>query len=116
VYTKVYVISMAEGEQPSRLHPVQSSFSIPIEIRAEVVVDQLLPIEIKMDFDWNEGKRLSNLKDHGVDFRDAALIFEGPVIVKEDTRKDYSEQRFRALGRVDDEYYMVAYTWRGPNL
>jgi uncharacterized DUF497 family protein len=41
-------------------------------------------------------------------FGDAALIFEGPVLCKEDTREDYGEQRFRVLGRVDDEYYVVA--------
>ncbi|TMJ70813.1 MAG: BrnT family toxin, partial [Alphaproteobacteria bacterium] len=46
-----------------------------------------------MDFDWDETKRLSNLEERGVDFKDAALIFEGPVIAKEDTRKDYGEQR-----------------------
>lgn len=40
-----------------------------------------------MDFEWNEAKRLSNLAERGVDFRDAALIFEGPVIVKEDSGK-----------------------------
>jgi uncharacterized DUF497 family protein len=62
---------------------------------------------------WDEPKRLINLEERGVDFRDAALIFEGPVISKEDTREDYGEQRFRALGRVDNEYYVVAYTWRG---
>jgi uncharacterized DUF497 family protein len=52
--------------------------------------------------DWDEPKRLSNIKERGVDFRDAALIFEGPVLCKEDTREDYGEQRFRALRRVDD--------------
>jgi uncharacterized DUF497 family protein len=62
---------------------------------------------------WDEHKRLSNLEERGVDFRDAALIFEGPVISKEDTRGDYGEKRFQALGKVDDEYYVVAYTWRG---
>jgi uncharacterized DUF497 family protein len=62
---------------------------------------------------WDESKRLSNIEERGVDFRDAALIFEGPVIKKEDSREDYGEQRFRALGRVDNEYYVVAYTWRG---
>jgi uncharacterized protein len=65
-----------------------------------------------MDFEWDEAKRLSNLAERGVDFRDAALIFEGPV--KEDAR--HGEQRFRALGQVDDEYYLVAYTWRGSVL
>jgi len=108
---------MAEPEQPSRLYRVRRNISIPIEIKAEVVVDQLLPIEIKMDFEWDETKRLSNLAEHGVDFRDAALIFEGIVVAnKEDVRQEYGEQRFRSLGRVDDEYYVVAYTWRGSVL
>ena len=64
-------------------------------------------------FEWDEEKRITNIEERGVDFRDAALIFEGPVITKEDTRANYGEQRFRALGNVDNEYYVVAYTWRG---
>jgi uncharacterized protein len=63
-------------------------------------------------FEWDEEKRLSNIKERGVDFRDAALIFEGPVITQEDMRESYGEQRFRALGMVDNDYYIVAYTWR----
>lgn len=64
-------------------------------------------------FEWREEKRLDNLKERGVDFRDAALIFEGPILEQEDTREDYGERRFRALGMVDDQCYVVAYTWRG---
>jgi hypothetical protein len=93
-------------------HSVHVGFSIPIEIQAEVVVDHLALMEFVYNFDWDETKRLSNLEERGVDFRDAALIFEGPVIAKEDTRKDYGERRYRALGKVDDEYYVVAYTLR----
>jgi uncharacterized DUF497 family protein len=66
-----------------------------------------------LEFEWDEEKRTSNIEERGVDFRDAALIFEGPVIMKEDTRESYGERRFRALGKVDDDYYVVAYTWRG---
>ena len=51
-----------------------------------------------MDFEWDEAKRLSNIEERGVDFRDGALIFEGTVIAKEDTREDYGEQRFHAFG------------------
>lgn len=116
MYTKVYVVRMDQPGRSPRLYPVQRSFGIPIEIQGEVVVDHFLPIEAKMDFEWDESKRLSNIEERGVDFRDAALIFEGPVIVKEDTRESYGEQRFRALGRVDEEYFMVVYTWRGPVL
>jgi uncharacterized DUF497 family protein len=68
---------------------------------------------VDLEFEWDEEKRITNIKERGVDFRDAGLIFEGPVITKEDMRENYGEQRFRALGKVDDEYYVVAYTWRG---
>ena len=68
-----------------------------------------------MGFEWRDDKRAANLEDHGVDFEDAALIFTGPVIEAEDTRVDYGEPRFRAVGQVDGEFFMVAYTWRGQN-
>ena len=104
---------MAVSEQPPISRLVYSDSGMSSGVQAEIAANQGLPIEIKMDFDWDEAKRLSNLEERGVDFKDAALIFEGPVIAKEDTRKDYGEQRFRALGKVDDEYYTVAYTSRG---
>ncbi|MBN8908042.1 MAG: BrnT family toxin [Rhodospirillales bacterium] len=65
--------------------------------------------------EWDERKRLSNLDDHGVDFRDAALVFESAFLEAEDRRTDYGEPRFRALGHVGDEYFMVVYTWRGEH-
>jgi uncharacterized protein len=66
-----------------------------------------------MVFGWDEPKRLANLETHGVDFKDAALIFEGAVLEAEDRRSDYGEPRFRALGRVGDDYFMLAFPWRG---
>lgn len=68
-----------------------------------------------MAFEWDEAKRLSNIEEHGVDFEDAALIFDNPVIEAEDDREEYGEIRFRALGQCDGAFYVVAYTWRGPN-
>ena len=68
-----------------------------------------------MAFEWDEAKRATNFRDHGVDFEDAALIFAGPVIEADDTRVDYGEPRLRAVGLVEGEFFMVAYTWRGLN-
>ena len=34
-----------------------------------------------MQFEWDEAKRVSNYQKHGVDFLEAALIFEGDVLV-----------------------------------
>ena len=65
--------------------------------------------------DWDERKRVINIARRGVDFEDAALIFENPVLEAEDGRTAYGERRFRALGHVDKDYFVVAYTWRGDN-
>jgi len=68
-----------------------------------------------MAVEWDETKRRSNIEDHGVDFRDAALIFQNHTLEAKDTQVDYGEIRYRALGRVDGDYFMVVCTWRGRN-
>jgi uncharacterized protein len=68
-----------------------------------------------MGFEWDEQKWRENLDEHGVDFADAALIFANPVLEAEDDRQVYGEMRIRALGHVDEDHYLVAYTWRGEN-
>jgi uncharacterized DUF497 family protein len=60
-------------------------------------------------FEWDEDKRQANIAERGVDFRYAALIFQGPVLEAEDKHEDYGERRFRALGQVQGETYMVAF-------
>lgn len=70
---------------------------------------------LAMAFEWKEEKRRRNIKERGVDFLDAALIFESPIIEAIDERKDYGEVRMRALGHVGDDYFVVVYTWREGN-
>ncbi len=53
-----------------------------------------------MQFTWDERKRSTNLRDHGLDFVDAARVFEGVTITYEDDRFDYGEQRFVTLGSL----------------
>lgn len=47
---------------------------------------------------YDKDKRLSNLEKHGFDFVDAASVFEGFHITREDSRGNYGEQRFQTLG------------------
>ena len=61
---------------------------------------------------WDERKRRLNLAKHGVDFRDAAAIFEGLLVTVEDTRVDYGEPRYIALGLLHGVVVSVAYTER----
>jgi uncharacterized DUF497 family protein len=66
-----------------------------------------------MEFEWDEEKRLRNIVAHGVDFREAALVFRMPTLEAEDRRGRYGEVRIRALGHVDESYFLVVYTRRG---
>ena len=51
-----------------------------------------------MEFSWSERKRSLNLKQHGLDFVDAAAVFQGLTFTLEDDRFSYKEQRFVTLG------------------
>ena len=66
-----------------------------------------------MRFEWDENKRLENIRKHEIDFVDAALIFDGPTVENVDTREDYGEIRWRALGQIGNMWLLVAYTIRG---
>lgn len=54
-----------------------------------------------MRFTWDERKRKTNLRDHGFDFADATLVFEGLTTTYEDDRFRYGEQRFVTLGLLN---------------
>lgn len=51
-----------------------------------------------MEFEWDEDKRLANVRKHGIDFLDVVTVFEGDIVTIEDDRFDYDEQRFLTLG------------------
>jgi uncharacterized DUF497 family protein len=51
-----------------------------------------------MEFDWDEAKRLSNLRKHGIDFIDVPAVFEGDIVTVEDDRFSYGEQQFVTFG------------------
>jgi uncharacterized DUF497 family protein len=63
-----------------------------------------------MQFEWDEGKRLQNLKDHGIDFVDAHKVFDGPTFTFEDDRFRYEEQRFVTLGLLHGIPVSIAHT------
>lgn len=68
-----------------------------------------------MKFEWDPAKNAANVAKHAVSFRDAIRIFEGPVLTVPDLRRDYGEERFIAIGKLDDLELTVAYTLRGES-
>lgn len=53
-----------------------------------------------MQFVWDDEKRLANLSKHGLDFADAEQVFSNPLVVFEDMRASYGEQRMVAIGML----------------
>jgi uncharacterized DUF497 family protein len=69
-----------------------------------------------MGFQWDQTKDAANRVKHGIGFREAAEIFRGFILVSEDTRRDYGERRFIALGIYDGEVIRVVFTERDSEI
>jgi hypothetical protein len=70
-----------------------------------------------MPFEWDLVKASSNEDKHDVSFEEAASIFRGFCVRRRDTRQDYGEQRFVALGLDSNGVLLnVVYTPRGDNI
>lgn len=63
-----------------------------------------------MDYQWDEHKRISNVRKHGIDFRDAAAIFAGDTVLMEDDRFEYGVTRFVSLGLLRGRVIVVVHT------
>jgi uncharacterized DUF497 family protein len=63
---------------------------------------------MKIDFDINKNKE--NIKNRGLSF-DKVKNFEFETAISwEDTRKNYGEIRYCALGKISNRVYAVVYT------
>ncbi len=60
-----------------------------------------------MLFEWNDTKNQSNIAKHGVGFKTAKRIFDGPILTSIDDRKQYGEIRMRSIGKVDGVFVLA---------
>ncbi len=58
---------------------------------------------------------MSNLRKHGIDFIDVVDFEWDTALVVPDTRKEYGEPRYIALGYLDDAVHCLIFTERGEN-
>jgi uncharacterized DUF497 family protein len=64
-------------------------------------------------YTWDEAKRKSNLRNHGLDFADAGTVIEDVnSLTVEDTRYHYGECRFITLGFFLGQEVAVIFTER----
>ncbi len=63
-----------------------------------------------MNFEWDDTKRKSNIKKHGIDFINAHMIFDGYTLIIEDDRYNYGEERFITFGILEGRVVVVVHT------
>lgn len=63
-----------------------------------------------IEFEWDETKRLANLRKHGIGFVGCETVFEGYTLTGEDTRFDYGERRFVTIGLLEGRVVVVVHT------
>ena len=68
-----------------------------------------------MAITYDPDKRERTLRDRGLDFEDAPIVFAGPTVEVEDTRKDYGEKRLICYGQLERRLVVVGYTPRGAD-
>jgi uncharacterized protein len=66
-----------------------------------------------MKFEWDERKNKKNIEKHGIDFNDAKGVFTDKKRLEiPDLRKDYGEDRWKAIGAILGLIITVIFTIR----
>ncbi|MDQ6787433.1 MAG: BrnT family toxin [Acidobacteriota bacterium] len=63
-----------------------------------------------MKFEWDENKRLLDLRRHAIDFADVWRVFENETYEVIDDRFDYGEIRYLSLGLLFGEVIAISHT------
>jgi uncharacterized protein len=71
------------------------------------------PVYYSMRFSWDPAKNARNIRERGLAFEEAAPMWEGPMLVWTDTRRDYGEVREIGLGQVGARVMVVGWVRRG---
>jgi uncharacterized DUF497 family protein len=67
-------------------------------------------------FEWDEHKRRSNLRKHGIDFAECADVFAGSCTTMMDDRFAYGEHRFVTFGLLREVVVVVAHAEVGETV
>ena len=67
-----------------------------------------------MKFEWDHRKNERTIRERGLDFAHAAEMFDGPMLVAPDTRRDYGEPRYIGVGLIRGRLMVTVFTERNP--
>src|SRR5512144_3171600 len=71
---------------------------------------------IGVKFEWDEAKRIVNLRKHRIDFRDVPGVFRGDTVTVPDERFDYGETRYLTLGLLKHRVILIVHTESGDRI
>ena len=63
-----------------------------------------------MKFIWDRRKNEANIKKHELDFADAYMVFESPMLVGLDEREEYGEDRWISVGLMENRVVVIIFT------
>ena len=66
------------------------------------------------EFEWDDAKSQRTKGERGIGFEEASYIFDGAYIEWEDSRENYGERRFIAVGKVEGIFLTAVWTPRPP--
>jgi uncharacterized DUF497 family protein len=70
-----------------------------------------------VEFEWDEAKRFSNLRKHGVDFaRVTEFEWRSATVSLDIRRQQYGELRLIASGLIADRVHIPIFTYRGSRI
>ena len=68
-----------------------------------------------MEFEWDEGKRRRVLRERGLDFLDATVLFDGrPLLTVPSSRS--AEERWLGIGLIEGRLIAAIWTLRGERV
>ena len=67
---------------------------------------------LEVEFEWDSDKNKANIDKYGLSFDYIIRAFSEPMLKRLDDRRDYGEERWIALGKIDGLVIVVFYTDR----
>jgi uncharacterized DUF497 family protein len=64
------------------------------------------------DYEFDSGKDRTNIGKHGLSLADAQYFEWETAVIREDLRKQYSEQRLEATGLIGERLHIMVYCRR----
>ena len=89
---------------------------LPHTLRTPLDVTTDCNYNMDVEFEWDEDKRQTNIRNHGIDFFDVPPLFDGYTVTVEDTRISYGGTRYITIGLLKGRALAVTHTERGEKI